>query len=64
MRVADDEDQRKSLISLSSEGERILAMALPLREQAQVQMINRMGSEDVAKAIELLTKMATAAQDQ
>jgi DNA-binding MarR family transcriptional regulator len=62
--VPDDEDKRKRIISLTAEGERMLEIAAPLREQAQAKMISELGSEDLYKALELISKMAAAAQNQ
>ncbi|MBV7329026.1 MarR family transcriptional regulator [Chloroflexi bacterium TSY] len=60
--VADEEDQRRRLITLTAEGERTLAMALDLRAQAQAKMIDGLGPEGVSDAIEMLSKMTAVSQ--
>lgn len=60
--VPDEEDQRRRLVTITPEGERILAMSMPLREQAQAAMIEGLGAEETREAIKLLSKMVTAVQ--
>ena len=57
IRVEEGEDHRMRVVTLTEEGERILAQALPLWQQAQSQVLDQLGPQHVEA---LLTELALA----
>ncbi len=46
-RIEEGEDHRLRVVTLTEEGQRVLAQALPLWQQAQSQMLDRLGPQHV-----------------
>lgn len=61
--IPHENDQRKRLVTITPEGAHILAISMPLREQAQAKMIESLGAEETREVIKLLSKMVTAVQE-
>ena len=57
-RVEVGEDHRMREVTLTQEGKRVLAQALPLWQQAQSQVLDRLGPQHVEA---LLAELSTAA---
>ena len=57
-RVEVGEDHRMRVVTLTQEGKRVLAQALPLWQQAQSQVLDRLGPQHVEA---LLAELSTAA---
>ena len=55
VRIEVDEDHRLRVVTLTEEGQRVLAQALPLWQQAQSQMLDRLGPQHLALLAELST---------
>lgn len=58
------QDQRRSLISLTAKGRRIVARIAPASEAQYAQLESMMGSHDLAHLFELLQKLAAAAPEK
>lgn len=57
IRVEEGEDHRVRVVTLTEEGERVLAQALPLWQQAQEQMLHQLNPQHVEA---LLTELSAA----
>lgn len=57
VRVEEGEDRRMRVVTLTEKGERVLAQALPLWQQAQRQMLQQLGPQHVEA---LLTELSAA----
>ena len=57
------EDRRIRLVTLTTQGEEVLMQALPLWEQAQANMLNKLGSEKAGQLLELLSEVVMISQE-
>lgn len=58
VRPVDCEDKRKRLVQLSPTGEKILRKAMPVWEEAQLQMLKVLGEDDWGSARRVLGKIS------
>ncbi len=61
-RIEVGEDHRLHVVTLTEEGQRVLAQALPLWQQAQSQMLDRLGPQHVEALLAELSTTTTPSQ--